>query len=123
MFREMKAAVLLQRNNYWDTRIKAMHVLYAATISGYKLLRLDGGNIEPGKLADLVLLDANSPYLQPLRLDNVVSNIVYAATGRDVVMTIVNGRIVYWRDRDNEKFRKRALELSEDLNKFMAKFL
>jgi len=123
MFREMKTAVLLQRNNYWDTRIKAVHVLKAATLCGYKLLRLQGGVIEPGALADLVLLDAESIYLQPLRADNLISNVVYAATGRDVVTTIVNGKIVYDRERDGEKFRRKVSELSEYLNKFISKFL
>ncbi len=122
MFREMKAAVLLQRNNYWDTRIKAVHVLRAATLSGYRLLRLEGGMIEPGRLADLVLLDAYSIYMQPLRIDNLASNIVYAATGRDVVMTIVDGKIIYEKERDYPKFRQRIAELSNYLNKFIAKF-
>ncbi len=122
MFREMKTAVLLQRNNYWDTRIKAMHVLKAATLGGYKLLRLNGGAIEPGKLADLVLLDADSIYIQPLRVDNLVSNIVYAATGRDVAMTIINGKVVYDRDRDYTRFKERVTELSRYLNQFISKF-
>ncbi len=123
MFREMKTAVLLQRNNYWDTRIKAIHVLRAATLCGYRLLRLNGGNIQEGCLADLVLIDAESPYLQPLRMDNVVSNIVYAATGRDVAMTIVNGKIVYDRERDYEKWKERCSRIADELNKFIQKFI
>ncbi len=123
MFREMKTAVLLQRNNYWDTRIKALHVLRAATLCGYRLLKLKGGNIEEGYLADLVLIDAESPYLQPLRMDNVLSNIVYAATGRDVAMTIVNGKIVYDRERDYAKWKERCQYISSELNKFIEKFI
>jgi len=123
MFREMKCAVLLQRNNYWDTRIKAIHVLRAATLNGYRLLRLRGGNVEVGYLADLVLLDAESISLQPLREDNLISNIVYSATGRDVKYVIVNGKLVYDRDRDFEKWKCRAREISEKINEFIRKFL
>ncbi len=123
MFREMKTAVLLQRNNYWDTRIKAIHVLKAATLNGYKLLRLKGGNIEKGYLADLVLLDANSISLQPLRTDNIISNIVYSATGKDVKMVIIDGKIVYDRDRDYLSWRDKIVKISEKINEFIQKFI
>lgn len=123
MFREMKTAVLLQRNNYWDTRIKAIHVLKAATLNGYKVLGIDGGVIAPGKIADLVLLDLDSIYIQPLREDNLISNIVYSATGRDVSMVIVNGKVVYDRERDLERWRKRVLEIRDELNSFIEKFV
>jgi len=123
MFREMKTAVLLQRNNYWDTRIKASHVLKAATLNGYRVLRIDGGDIGPGKIADLVMLDLDSIYLQPIREDNLISNIVYSATGRDVSMVIIDGRVVYDRERDLERWRERAREIREELNRFIEKFV
>ncbi len=123
MFREMKMAILLQRHSYWDVSIKALHALKAATLNGYRLLGLNGGCIDRGCIADIVLLDARSPRMQPLRPDNIISNIVYSATGSDVVTTIVNGRVVYDRDADYERFVNRALELSESINEFMSRFL
>ncbi len=123
MFREIKTAVLLQRNNYWDTRIKAIHVLKAATLNGYKVLGIDGGTIAKGKVADLVMLDLDSIYIQPIRRDNLVSNIVYSATGRDVASVIINGKIVYDRERDYEKWYQNIINIREKLNKFIEQFV
>ena len=43
--------------------------------------------------ADLILLDFTQPHLIPCH--NVISNIVYAASGHDVCMTMVRGKILY----------------------------
>ena len=43
--------------------------------------------------ADLVLLDFTSPHLMPCH--NVMSHLVYAASGHDVVMTMVRGQVLY----------------------------
>ena len=123
MFREMKMAVLLQRHSYWDVSIKALHAFKAATVNGYKLLGLNGGCIGSGCVADLVLLDLSSPRLQPVRDDNILSNIVYSADGSDVDMVIVNSKIVYDRSRDYWVFRERARKIGEKLNDFIRKFL
>ncbi|ADN51127.1 amidohydrolase [Vulcanisaeta distributa] len=123
MFREMKMAVLLQRHSYWDVSIKAIHAFKAATLNGYKLLGLNGGCVNNGCVADLVLLDLGSPRLQPARLDNILSNIVYSADGSDVDMVIVNGKIIYDKSRDYQAFRERARRISERLNDFIGKFI
>ncbi len=52
----------------------------------------DLGSIEVGKLADLVLFDADSPAWMPLY--NPVSNLVYAASGATVSTVVVNGAVV-----------------------------
>ncbi|GAB6946410.1 amidohydrolase [Vulcanisaeta sp. JCM 16161] len=123
MFREMKMAVLLQRHSYWDVGIKAIHAFKAATINGYKLLGLNGGCINNGCVADLVLLDLSSPRLQPARDDNILSNIVYSADGSDVDMVIVDGKVIYDRSRDYPVLRERARNIGERLNDFIRKFL
>ena len=46
-----------------------------------------------GMDADLILLDFNQPHLIPCH--NVLSNLVYAASGHDVVLTMVRGQILY----------------------------
>ncbi len=117
MFREMKAAVLLQRHSYWDTRVKALHVLRAATLGGAEIMGVRAGRLKPGYEADLVLLDASRLHLQPLRPDNLVSALVYAATGGDVVYTIVAGRAAYSPEKA-EKFTEEAARIAERLNGF-----
>lgn len=123
MFREMKMAVLLQRHSYWDVGIKAVHAFKAATLNGYRLLGIDGGCIDKGCVADLVLLDLSSPRLQPVRDDNLLSNIVYSVDGSDVSTVIVNGRIIYDRDRDYYALRDRVVKIGEELNDFIQRFL
>ena len=49
--------------------------------------------IKIGMDADLILLDFTQPHLIPCH--NVISNLVYAASGHDVCMTMVRGKILY----------------------------
>jgi 5-methylthioadenosine/S-adenosylhomocysteine deaminase len=50
----------------------------------------DSGKLEPGAAADFILLNSESFALQPY--DNILSHLVYAASGRDVTDSFVNGR-------------------------------
>ena len=51
------------------------------------------GSLAVGKAADCVALDLTSPNMQPVY--NVVSHLVYAATGMETRMTMVDGEILY----------------------------
>ncbi len=123
MFREMKNAVLLQRHSYWNVDIKAYHAFKAATSNGYALFGLNGGCLDPGCIADFVLLDAHSPRLLPLRRDNLLSNIVYSANGSDTMLVIINGDVKFDRERDEARFRERALEIAKRLNEFITRYV
>ena len=65
-----------------------------ATAGSARVLGLadDVGAIAPGRKADLVLLRANSVFLQPLA--DPVTALVYAETGASVETVLVDGRIV-----------------------------
>ena len=54
------------------------------------------GSLEPGKLADIIIVGMSKPRQQPLF--DPVSQIVYASRGDDVETTIVNGKVLM-RDR------------------------
>lgn len=123
IFREMKNAVLLQRHSYWDTSIKARHVFISTTLRGYELLGIKGGCIREGYVADLVLLNAKSITLQPIRKDNLLSNLVYSATGNEIEIVIINGKIIYNKKQDLEKWIEKSQEISEKLNNFISKFI
>jgi cytosine/adenosine deaminase-related metal-dependent hydrolase len=123
MFREMKMAVLLQRHSYWDVGIKAHHVFRAATINGYTILGLRGGCLDRGCVADVVLLDSKNPQLQPLRADNLLSNIVYSVDGSSVDLVLVNGRLIYEKSRDYYALREWAVRLGKEINEFIGRFL
>jgi 5-methylthioadenosine/S-adenosylhomocysteine deaminase len=80
------------------TAMDAESVLRMATIDGAKTLGLGNeiGSLEEGKWADIIIVDLNKPHLTPLY--NCYSQLVYAASGADVVTSIIHGAMVM-RDR------------------------
>lgn len=46
-----------------------------------------------GNRADIIAIDIESPSMNPR--DNLINNIVYSSSGRDVRMTMVDGKILY----------------------------
>jgi 5-methylthioadenosine/S-adenosylhomocysteine deaminase len=94
MFECMKQAIYAQRLATLEPAVvRAEHVLELATREGARYAGVDAGVLEPGRLADLVVVDLRRPHLQPLH--RVVSQLVYCARGGDVVTTVVGGEIVY----------------------------
>ena len=97
IFREMKGMVLLHSIHSGVRELTAKDALDMATIMGAKVFGLEDeiGTVEPGKKADLILVDANQPHMAPLRTgsrENVASAIVYCATGRDVTDVFIDGQ-------------------------------
>ena len=95
MFNEMRICALLHKGVHQDpTILQAQQVLDMATVNAGPCLHLDGlGSIAPGSPADIIALDLAAPNMQPLH--NPLSQVVYAATGMEVRMTMVQGRILY----------------------------
>ena len=88
MFGEMRTAALLAKAVGDDaSALDAFAALRAATLGGAKALGFDEtiGSIEPGKLADLALVDLGALETQPLH--HVVSQLVYAC-GRQQVSDV-----------------------------------
>jgi len=50
------------------------------------------GSVEPGKRADLIVVDMRKPHLTPLY--HLYSQIVYACRGNDVKDVIIDGKVV-----------------------------
>jgi 5-methylthioadenosine/S-adenosylhomocysteine deaminase len=94
MFEEMRAAALLQAMRRQPGVLPARDVLWMATRSGARTLGLEHeiGSLEPGKQADLIVVDRDRPHLAP-GLDPY-SSLVYAARGSDVRATIVDGELI-----------------------------
>ena len=94
MFEQMKQAVFMQRLHHLDpTALRSEEALELATRQGARYLGIDAGTLEPGKLADIAVVDLDRVHLQPL--NRTIATLVYAARGSDVVMTIVGGEIIY----------------------------
>jgi 5-methylthioadenosine/S-adenosylhomocysteine deaminase len=95
LFHEMDTAAKLHKVHLSDpTVMDAKTVLRMATIEAAKCLQMDQkiGSLEPGKKADVIVLDLKKPHLTPLY--NLYSHLVYAAKSSDVTQVIINGKRV-----------------------------
>lgn len=72
----------------------AKTVVKLATLGGAEVLGLKDkiGSLEPGKQADIIILDWKQPHLTPVY--NYYSHLVYSATGHDVRSVIIDGKLV-----------------------------
>jgi 5-methylthioadenosine/S-adenosylhomocysteine deaminase len=100
IFNEMKLTALFNKIRYRDpTVMPAWEVLRMATIEGARAIGLgeEIGSLDPGKQADMILVDLKSPNLSPVIAEpvrNIVPNLVYAASGHEVKLVMVAGRIL-----------------------------
>jgi 5-methylthioadenosine/S-adenosylhomocysteine deaminase len=95
MFEEMDLAPKLQKLARMDSRaLPAEQVVALATITGARALHLEKqiGSLEPGKKADLILVDTSAPHATPMY--NVYSQLVYALKANDVRTVVIAGKIV-----------------------------
>jgi 5-methylthioadenosine/S-adenosylhomocysteine deaminase len=99
-FREMKFALLAQRASTGDAAAFTPRMaLEAATRSGAHALGMadEIGSLEPGKRADIILIDLDKPHFAPTRLndaDALATAIVFCAGASDVDTVIVGGRMI-----------------------------
>jgi len=96
LLEESRFAVLASRNRPDRKRfISSREVLGAATLGGAKALGLDHkiGTLEVGKEADIAVVSLGSPAQSPV--NDVEAALVFSSNARDVVATIVAGKIVY----------------------------
>ena len=99
MFRHMFQATRYHRFYFHDAKVlPAGKVLEMVTIDAAKALGMEKeiGSLEPGKKADIILLDWFKPHLVPMNMP--VYRVVYYANGEDVSTVLVDGRILM-RDR------------------------
>lgn len=93
MFEEMKTAALLQKFVSGSTvSAPAKQMLDCATRNPAKAFGINGGAIEEGRLADIILVDLGNAQLVPHH--DLVSNLVYSANGSCVDTMICDGRIL-----------------------------
>jgi cytosine/adenosine deaminase-related metal-dependent hydrolase len=94
MFHEMSLAATLHGLRHGPRALSAIEVLAMATREGARALHLEHliGTLEPGKAADVAVVDAGGWSLQPD--GNPAHRLVYGATARDVRHVVVGGRAV-----------------------------
>jgi 5-methylthioadenosine/S-adenosylhomocysteine deaminase len=76
------------------TVVSASQAFEMATLGGARSLHMekDIGSLEPGKRADLIIIDLDAPHLTPMY--NIYTHLVYSTKSSDVTDTIVNGRVL-----------------------------
>ncbi|KAK7416865.1 hypothetical protein QQX98_004923 [Neonectria punicea] len=102
MFELMKFGSLIQRALHKDASLAKPHdVLRMATKNGAKALGIDAGAIQPGKKADLIVVDlAKNQMFTPLlkepkkRKTMLESHLVFGCNGSAVQHSIIDGRLV-----------------------------
>jgi 5-methylthioadenosine/S-adenosylhomocysteine deaminase len=94
MFDEMRLAATLQAVRHAPGALTARDAVWMATREGARALGLEHelGSIEPGKRADLILVERDRAHLAPDA--DPWSTLVYACRGTDVRMTMVDGHIL-----------------------------
>ena len=117
MFEELHLGALITKNIGRDaTLLPAEQVLKMATVYGAKALgRKDTGELKIGKRADIIAVSMDKPHMYPAF--NIPNILVYSAQASDVIMTMVDGNILYengeYKTIDAEKIRfemKKSLE-------------
>ena len=93
-FMEMRLAALTISS--WADCNAGNKVLEMATKGGAEAMGMKDeiGSIEPGKRADIIILDIDHAHAAPTENVNLISRIVYEAKAADVETTIVDGRIL-----------------------------
>jgi len=100
LFEEMRSASLMAKLVRNDPEsLNARTVLRMACSEAATVLGMEDriGSLEPGKCADVIVIDLDRPHLTPIY--DVVSHLVYAARASDVRDVLVNGRLVVLRGR------------------------
>ena len=94
MFADMKLAAILHNGVNCDPMaLTARQTLEMATVRGARALGRNTGCIAAGCTADLILVDFDVPNLIPSH--DAAENLVYSATGANVVMNMARGRVIY----------------------------
>ncbi len=95
MWEEMRAAVMLARVANNDANaLQPIDAFQMATTNAAQVAHLDAGEIYPGKLADVIVVETQSAHLAPFHDLDLFNMLVFCAKSSDVRDTIINGDIV-----------------------------
>ncbi|MBX3174734.1 MAG: amidohydrolase family protein [Gemmatimonadaceae bacterium] len=99
MFRHMFQAMRYHRFHFRDASVlPAGKVLEMVTVDAARALGMEDeiGSLEPGKRADVILIDWFKPHMVPMNMP--LYRVAYFANGNDVATVLVDGRVLM-RDR------------------------
>jgi 5-methylthioadenosine/S-adenosylhomocysteine deaminase len=101
------------------TLMTAQDILERITIIPAQILGFNTGLLEPGKLADIIVIDLSRSNLVPTRSDIVVENLIWAANGNEIQYVICNGKLLI----DNYQFTSLNIhEILQQIQELSEKF-
>jgi 5-methylthioadenosine/S-adenosylhomocysteine deaminase len=116
----MDTAAKLHKVHQGDPALSsALQVAAMATKGGAAALGMTQvlGSLEPGKKADLIVIDLNQPHLTPMY--EPCSHLVYAARGADVRDVVIDGSIIMRQRRlldvDEQEVMAKVREIAEGI--------
>jgi 5-methylthioadenosine/S-adenosylhomocysteine deaminase len=95
MWEEMRAAVLMARLVQKDANALSPREAFSmATVEAARAARTLAGELQPGKLADVIIVDLKSAHLQPFHDVDPFNMLVFCTKASDVRDTIINGELI-----------------------------
>ena len=90
-----RLAAQYQKARHQDaTLLPAQQLLEMITVAPNRILRMNQGELAPGRQADWILIDLARPNMVPTRLDNLVENLIWAADGSEVDTVVARSRLL-----------------------------
>lgn len=121
MFESMKVFPIIQRHNRCHPSVafnETFKLLFENNkIIADKYFNREVGVLKEGAYADIIVLDYNP--ITPMNANNLHGHMLFGFTGRSVITTIINGKIIM-KDRemlniDEEKIFRKSRELAQKL--------
>lgn len=121
MFESMKVFPIIQRHNRCHPGVafnETFKLLFENNkIIADKYFNREVGVLKEGAYADIIVLDYNP--ITPMNANNLHGHMLFGFTGRSVITTIINGKIIM-KDRemlniDEEKIFRKSRELAQKL--------
>lgn len=121
MFESMKVFPIIQRHNRCHPGVafnETFKLLFENNkIIADKYFNREVGVLKEGSYADIIVLDYNP--ITPMNANNLHGHMLFGFTGRSVITTIINGKIIM-KDRemlniDEEKIFRKSRELAQKL--------
>ncbi|MFQ3568523.1 MAG: amidohydrolase [Aggregatilineales bacterium] len=117
LWESLRLMAMLQKDRAGDPEVMPIaEALYIATRDSARVIGMDGelGAIEPGYLADIILVDQSGLHHQPLY--SRTASLVYNTEIADVHTVIVNGAVIM---RDRQLLRIQVEEIFEEIRAAM----
>ena len=122
MLEEMSTMAKVHKGSSRNARaIDARTALKVATENGFSAVGIKAGKVEEGFEADLILVNPESPHLQPLY--DPVAQVVYSARSSDIETVICKGKVLMYKGEvktlDEEEILRESKVWGERIRTFL----